>query len=151
MNKVYKGGLSKLINKNKMKKDIEEVIRFYMDTKDWEVSDKEFPLVARSFKSDADKLLRLGKDVEKVKRKTKLTKKWCESRDLEWSLGTVVKKWFDKMKPKKEKKHPYYRGQRMYEKGDTWFVIPNDGGKHLEFSGSKEDIEWKTKKEVKNN
>lgn len=126
-----------------MNKEQEEIIRYFMSLKEWEVEEDKFKIVAKGYKNDADKLYRLGKDVEKVKNKIKLTKKWCEDRDLEWSLGTALKKWFDNMKPKEKKKKPYYRDMRMYEKGGKWFVIPNDGGEHLEFAGDKNQITWK--------
>lgn len=119
------------------------IVKYYFKKKDYEPDEREFKLLFKSFKNEADKVLRLGKHSDKIKKKIDQTKEWAESRGLDWSLGTVVKKWCDNLKPKEEKKKPYYNGMRMYKKGDTWFVMPNDGGEHMEFAGSKDDIEWK--------
>lgn len=126
---------------------IKYIIEYYFKRKvpDWNPDEKEFNLVARSYKDEGDKILRLGKHFKKIKRKIDKVADWAESKGLDWTLGTVLKKWaeIENLKPKKEKKKPYFRGERMYKKGDTWFVIPDDGGQHQEFAGSEDDIEWK--------
>lgn len=127
------------------KEKIDYIIRYFFNKKNWKPTKKEFRIVSKSYKNNADKILRLGKHSKKIKDKIDRVADWAESRNLDWSLGTVIKKWseIDRLKPKEEKKKPYFRGERMYKKGDTWFVIPNDGGQHKEFAGSEDMIEWK--------
>jgi len=43
---------------------------------------------------------------------------------------------------KKIKKKPFFWGQEMRKVGDTWKVIPKDGGAWLEFAGDEKEIQW---------
>ncbi len=48
----------------------------------------------------------------------------------------------------REKKKPFYDGQEMRFSKNKWWVIPEDGGRWLEFAGDpKKDIEWRKKYE----
>lgn len=42
------------------------------------------------------------------------------------------------------KKKPYFRGEEMRRSQNKWWVIPKDGGRWLEFTGSEKEIEWRT-------
>jgi len=75
--------------------------------------------------------------------------KWAKSRDLDYAIETVFKKWLelDKLKPKEIVKKPFFRGEPMIWSATRkkWFVITEDGD-WKEFAATEEDIEWKLTK-----
>ena len=72
---------------------------------------------------------------------------WAKSRNLDYSIETVFKKWLelDRLKPKEIIKKPFYLGNPMVwsETKRKWYVI-DEVGNWLEFAGKKSDIEWRT-------
>jgi len=120
------------------------IIKYYFKKKNYNYTEKEFNIIYRSYKKEAKDLLNIASP-EKIKKAIDTIKNWAETRNLNWSLSTVLKKWgeIDQLKPKEEKKKPFFRGERMYKKSGKWFVIPDDGGEHLEFTGKEKDITWK--------
>ena len=131
------------INKSNINKsnNYSDVVDFFFQKKGW----KEQPEPVKSrYKKPAKELLEMA-SLEEIKKKINIVSTWAESRDLNWTLSTVIKKWgeIDSLKEKKEKKKPYFRGEPMTKKNDQWYVMPKDGGQWQEFAGSKDDIEWK--------
>ena len=123
------------------KDDKETIIDFFFQKKGW----KEQPEPVKSrYKKPAKELLEMA-SLEEIKKKINIVSTWAESRDLNWTLSTVIKKWgeIDSLKEKKEKKKPYFRGEPMTKKGDQWYVMPKDGGQWQEFAGKEENITWK--------
>lgn len=53
------------------------------------------------------------------------------------------------MDKKKEKAFPFYKNLKMRYTGGRWWVIPEEGGRWLEFAGKESDIEWRPKEEKK--
>lgn len=133
-------------NTNNIKNIKKEIIEYFFKRKGFDYSDKEFKIVSKSYKKTASNLLEIS-NLKEIKKAIDVLANWAESRDLDWTLKTVEKKWGaisnGSLKPKEEKKKPYFRGERMYKRKGKWFVIPNDGGDWKEFAGNKEDIEWK--------
>lgn len=56
-------------------------------------------------------------------------KNWAGSRDLDWSIETVFKKWYDLDELKPKEKKPYYEGKRIFQKvsGGKWWCVSQSG------------------------
>jgi hypothetical protein len=71
---------------------------------------------------------------------------WAKSRNLDYTIETVFKKWLelDRLKPKEIVKKPYYHNDPMVwsETRKKWYVISPEG-EWLEFAGKEDEIEWK--------
>ena len=71
---------------------------------------------------------------------------WAKSRNLDYAIETVFKKWLelDRLKPKEIVKKPYFQGNPMVwsETKRKWYVISPEG-EWLEFAGKETEIEWK--------
>ena len=107
---------------------------------------KKKKIIYSRFTRPAKQLLELSDSVKNAKKAIDKVSKWAQSRKLDYTIETVLKKWLelDKLKPKEIKKKPYYRGDPMIysEVKKKWFVI-NDDGDWLEFAGEESDIKWK--------
>ena len=75
--------------------------------------------------------------------------KWAKSRNLDYAIETVFKKWLemDRLKPKEIVKKPFYDDQQMVwsESRKKWYVVTDDG-QWKEFVGKESDIEWRISK-----
>lgn len=98
------------------------------------------------FAKSARELLDLTGSVEKAKEATTKVADWARTRNLDYSLETVLKKWLelDTLKPKPEVKKAFYRNNPMVwsEQKKKWFVITPDG-EWLEYADKKSEIEWR--------
>ncbi len=104
-----------------------------------------FPLYSTSknnFQNQLDPFQMLKKAITKVAR-------WASSRNLDYAIETVFKKWLelDRLKPKEIVKKPYYRDDPMVwsETKKKWFVISSDGD-WKEFADDESKIKWKINK-----
>ena len=74
---------------------------------------------------------------------------WANTRNLDYSIETISKKWLelDRLKPKEIVKKAFYQGNPMVwvEAKKKWFVVLGDGD-WREFADKEEKIEWKTVK-----
>ena len=90
--------------------------------------------------------MELAGSVEKAKEAIDKVAQWAQSRNLDYAIETVFKKWLelDRLKPKEVVKKPFYKGNPMVwsETKKKWYVIDKNGN-WLEFAGKKSDIEWK--------
>ena len=93
----------------------------------------------------AKQLLELAGSTEKAKEAINKVAEWAKSRDLDYAIETVFKKWLelDRLKPKEIVKKPFFRGQQMVwsQTRKNWYVI-DDNGEWLEFAGKESEIEW---------
>ncbi len=140
--------------KQKEKKEetkIQQIVNHYFYSKGLtleEIKDnaKKKKIVYSRHTRPAKQLLELAGSVKKAKKAIDKVAKWAKSRNLDYAIETVLKKWLelDRLKPKKTKKKPYYRGKPMIysETKKKWFVIDDDG-EWLEFAGEEDDIKWK--------
>jgi len=91
-------------------------------------------------------LLQLSGSIEKAKEAIKKVAEWANSRNLDYAIETVFKKWLelDRLKPKEIIKKPFYQGNPMVwsETKKKWYVIAEDGD-WLEFADKEDKIEWK--------
>lgn len=131
--------------------DLQKIINSYFATKGYslqEIKDncKKRKIIYSRYTRAGRDLLDLAGSVYKAKRAIEIVSQWAKSRNLDYSLETVIKKWpeISKLKPKEKKKKSYYRGDPMMwvESKKKWFVI-NSSGDWLEFAGDKNDIEWR--------
>lgn len=130
---------------------IQKIVNHYFYSKGLTLEDikdnaKKKKIVYSRHTRPAKQLLELAGSVEKAEKAIDRVAKWAQSRNLDYAIETVIKKWLelDRLKPKKVKKKPYFRGKPMIysETKKKWFVI-DDGGEWLEFAGEEEDIKWK--------
>jgi DNA polymerase/3'-5' exonuclease PolX len=138
----------------KEKTKIREIVTFYFKTKGIPLeklkeSARKREIIYSRYTRAAKQLLELAGSVEKSKEAMAKVAEWARSRNLDYSIETVFKKWLelDKLKPKEVVKKPYYRGMPMVwsETKKKWYVISPEG-EWLEFAGKESEIEWKIEK-----
>ncbi|MFA7141834.1 MAG: hypothetical protein WC157_00850 [Candidatus Paceibacterota bacterium] len=137
--------------KKKKETDIQEVVNHFFYTKGYTLDQvkedaKKRKIIYSRFTRPAKELIELAGSKNKAKQAITKVSKWAKSRDLDYSIETVFKKWLelDKLKPKKETKKPFYNDNPMVwsQVKRKWFVISEDG-EWLEFAGDEKDIKWK--------
>jgi len=110
---------------------------------------KKKKIVYSRFTRPAKQLLELAGSTTKAKSAITKVAEWAKSRNLDYAIETVFKKWLelDKLKPKEIVKKPYYRKNPMVwsETKKKWYVIDRYGA-WLEFADKESEIEWKITK-----
>ncbi len=138
-------------NKSKKETDIQQIVNHYFYTKGYTLDEikknaKKKKIIYSRFTKPAKQLLELAGSVKKAKEAITKISKWAKSRDLDYAIETIFKKWpeLDQLKPKKKVKKAYYQGNPMIWKKQEkkWYVIDEDGD-WREFAGDENDIEWK--------
>lgn len=144
----------KAVVKEKTETDIQEIVNHYFYSKGLALEQikedaKKKKIIYSRFTRPAKQLLELAGSKEKAKEAINKVAEWANSRELDYAIETVFKKWLelDRLKPKEIVKKPYYREDPMVwsETKKKWYVISPDG-EWLEFAGREEEIEWKTVK-----
>ncbi|MGC9031224.1 MAG: hypothetical protein ACP5H7_00400 [Minisyncoccia bacterium] len=135
----------------KEKTKIRAVITYYFETKgislkELKENSKKGKIIYSRYTKPAKQLLELSGSLEKAKEAIQKVAEWAKSRNLDYSIETVFKKWLelDRLKPKEIIKKPYFQGNPMIwsETRKKWYVI-NEDGEWLEFNGNPSDIEWR--------
>ncbi len=146
-----KKGKIKYYEDLKEKTAIRDIVTYYFETKGINLSQlkrdsKKRKIIYSRFTRPAKELLILAGSVEKAKKAIKKVAEWANSRNLDYAIETVFKKWLelDRLKPKEVVKKPFYRGLPMVwsETHHKWYVISREGD-WLEFAGKTTDIEWR--------
>jgi len=110
---------------------------------------KKRKIIYSRFTRPAKQLLEVAGSVKKAKAAIKTVAEWANSRNLDYSIETVFKKWLelDRLKPKEIVKKPYFQGNSMVwsETKRKWYVIDPEGN-WLEFAGKESEIEWRLMK-----
>ncbi len=131
--------------------EIQEIINHYFFTKGFSLEDikensKKKKIVYSRHTRPAKDLLELAGSTKKAKKAIDKVAAWAKSRNLDYAIETVFKKWpeIDKLKAKEKEKKPYYCGDLMVKskRNGKWYVI-DKSGEWLEFAGKEEDIEWR--------
>ncbi|HOK17189.1 MAG TPA: hypothetical protein PL164_00260 [Candidatus Paceibacterota bacterium] len=144
-------GKIKYYEELKEKTAIREVITYYFQTKGVSLEQlkkdsRKKKIIYSRFTKPAKELIVLAGSVEKAKQAIKKVAEWAQSRNLDYAIETVFKKWLeiDRLKPKEIVKKPYFQGKPMVfsETRKKWYVI-DDNGEWLEFAGKTKDIEWR--------
>ena len=132
--------------------DIQQIVNHYFYSKGLSLEQikndaKKKKIIYSRFTRSAKQLLELAGSVKKAKKAIDKVAQWAKSRNLDYAIETVFKKWLelDRLKPKEIVKKPYFRGDPMVwsETKKKWYVIDKEG-RWLEFAGKESDIEWKT-------
>jgi len=130
---------------------VRQVVTHYFETKGLSLAElkqnaKKRKIIYSRYTKPAKQLLELAGSLEKAKEAIDRVAKWAKSRNLDYTIETVFKRWLelDRLKPKEIVKKPYYRENPMVwsQAHRKWYVI-NEEGSWLEFAGKEEDIEWK--------
>lgn len=145
---VYKD--DKTVGQDKDKTNIQKVVDYFFELKGWANKEKSFyaskSIVYGRFVKPAKDLLALCEgSVEESKFCLLKVSEWARSRDLEWGIETVFKKWYDidALKPKEKK--PYYDNCRIFQKveGGRWYIVRPDGVKELGIIPDKKLVAYK--------
>jgi len=130
---------------------IRQIITHYFETKglalqQLKLAAKKKKIIYSRFTKPAKQLLELAGSVEKAKEAISKVAEWAKSRNLDYAIETVFKKWLelDRLKPKEIVKKPYFQENPMVwsETKRKWYVI-DQVGNWLEFAGKESDIEWR--------
>ena len=130
---------------------IRQIVTHYFKTKGLDLRQlkknaKKRKIIYSRFTRPAKQLIELAGSVEKANKAIDKVAEWAKSRELDYAIETVFKKWLelDRLKPKEIVKKPYYQGNPMVwsETRRRWYVISPEG-EWLEFAGEESDIEWR--------
>jgi ribosomal protein S13 len=133
---------------------IRKIITHYFETKGLNLSQlkrdaRKRRIVYSRFTKPAKQLLELTGSINKAEEAIDKVAEWAKSRNLDYAIETVFKKWLelDRLKPKEIVKKPYYKGNPMIwsKTKRKWYVI-DPGGDWLEFAAKEEDMEWRIEK-----
>jgi len=140
--------------KKRQETAIQKIVNHYFQTKGLSLDKikddaKKRKIVYSRFTRPAKQLLELAGSVRAAKKAITKVAKWAKSRNLDYAIETVFKKWLelDRLKPKEVVKKPFFRDDPMIwsETKKKWFVITEDD-EWKEFAGKEEDIKWKVVK-----
>lgn len=130
---------------------IQQIITHYFQTKGLSLDElkknaRKKKIIYSRFTKPAKQLIILAGSVEKAKEAMTKVAEWAKSRNLDYAIETVFKKWLelDRLKPKEIVKKPYFQGNPMVwsETRKKWYVI-DEVGSWLEFAGRESEIEWR--------
>ncbi len=142
----------KLLDQLKKETAIRQIVTHYFETKDVNLEQlkrdaKRQTIVYRRYTRSAKELIQLAGSVELAKEAIDKVALWAKTRNLDYALETVIKKWLelDRLKPKETVKKPFYLDDPMIwsEAKKKWYVISKQG-EWLEYADKIEKIEWKT-------
>ncbi len=140
----------KTAKKVKQESDIQKVINHYFSTKGLSLGQikedaKKKKIIYSRFTRPAKDLIELAGSVRGANSAISKVAAWAKSRDLDYTIETVFKRWLelDRLKPKEVVKKPFYDGKPMVwsQSKKKWFVVADDG-EWLEFAGEEKDMEW---------
>ena len=107
---------------------------------------KKRKIIYSRYTRPAKQLLELAGSVRAAKKAIDKVAKWAKSRNLDYAIETVFKKWLelDRLKPKEVVKKPFFRDDPMVWSATKkkWYVISPDG-EWREFVGKESEIEWR--------
>ncbi len=133
---------------------IQQIIAYYFKSKELSLQElkdnaKKRKIVYSRYTRSAKQLIELAGSIEKAKKAIDKVSVWAKSRDLDYSIETIFKKWLelDKLKPKEIVKKPFYDNMPMVwsETKKKWFVI-SPQGEWLEFADQESKIVWRIAK-----
>ena len=142
------------ILKQKIETDIQKVVNHYFNTKGLSLEEvKESAhkkkIIYSRFTRPAKQLLDLAGSLKKALSAIDKVATWANSRNLDYTIETVFKKWLelDRLKPREVVKKPFFQGNPMVwsQTKKKWFVISEEGD-WREFAGDDKEIEWRVEK-----
>lgn len=151
IDEYLKKGKIKFLEELEQETSIRQVIAYFFESKGLNLKQlkenaKKRAIVYSRYTKPAKQLIELSGGVEQAKKAIEKVASWANSRNLDYTIETVFKKWLeiDRLKPKEIVKKPFYENLPMIfsESKKKWFVISNNG-EWLEFADKEEKIEWK--------
>jgi len=145
------------IEKERKETEIQEVVNHYFFSKGLSLEEikensKKKKIIYSRFTRPAKELIELAGSTKKAKQAISIVAEWANSRNLDYAIETVFKKWLElgRLKPKEIVKKPFFQNQPMVWSSakKKWFVI-DDNGDWLEFAGKEKEIEWRIDKPKK--
>ena len=130
---------------------IRQIVTYYFETKGLNLEElkknaKKRKIVYSRYTRPAKQLLILAGSVDQAKTAIKKVAEWALSRNLDYTIETIFKKWLelDRLKPKEVIKKPFYRGDPMIWSATKkkWYVI-NPDGEGLQFADKEKEMEWR--------
>ncbi|MCH8244533.1 hypothetical protein IIB97_01440 [Patescibacteria group bacterium] len=130
---------------------LRQIVTYYFATKGVSLAELKSKAQAEKiiygkYAKSARELLLLAGSLKKAESAIKKVAEWAGSRNLDYSLDTVIKRWLelDRLKPKKVVKKPFYKDNPMVwsESKKKWFVVMPEGD-WLEFADKEKEIEWR--------
>lgn len=109
---------------------LQSVVNYFYELKGWDYKEKKYKSIYARYTKPAKELLELcDGNIKEAQFCIKKVCDWANSRDLDWGIETVFKKWYDidKLMPARKEKKPYYMGNRMFKMGNQWKVIMPNG------------------------
>jgi len=149
--KQKKVKIGQLVLPLKLANEIQRVVNHYFYTKGLTLKEikenaKKKKIIYSRYVKPAKQLLELAGSQQKALAAIDKVAEWAKSRNLDYSIETVFKKWLelDRLKPKEIVKKPYFQGRPMVwsETKRKWYVIDDDGN-WLEFAANESEIEWR--------
>jgi hypothetical protein len=137
--------------KEKKETEIQQIVNHYFFSKGLSLEKikndaKKKKIIYSRFTRPAKQLLELAGSVKLAEKAIDKVAEWAKSRNLDYAIETVFKKWLelDKLKPKEIIKKPFYDNQPMVwsQTRRKWYVISKDG-EWLEFCAQETEIKWK--------
>jgi len=135
----------------KLANDIQRIVNHYFYTKgltlkEIKASAKKKKIIYSRHVRTAKQLLDLAGSRKKAIEAIDRVAEWAKSRNLDYAIETVFKKWLelDRLKPKEIVKKPFYNDNPMVwsQSKRKWYVVTPDG-EWKEFAGQEDDIKWK--------
>jgi len=115
-----KKGKIKYYEELKKETAIRQIVTCYFKTKGLTLGEikndaKKKRIIYSRFTKPAKQLLELAGSVKKAEEAMNKVAEWANSRNLDYAIETVFKKWLelDRLKPKEIVKKPFYRGDPM--------------------------------------
>lgn len=130
---------------------IRQIITCFFETKGLDLAEikrnaRKRQIIYSRYTRPAKQLLELAGSINKAKKAINKVAEWAKSRDLDYAIETVFKKWLelDRLKPKEIIKKPFFADNPMIwsRTFKKWYVISPEG-EWLEFAGEEKDIEWR--------
>jgi DNA polymerase/3'-5' exonuclease PolX len=154
MEQYLKKGKIKYYEELKEETMIRQIVTYYFETKGVNLEQlkrdaKKRKIVYSRFTKPAKQLLELSGSIEKAKKAIDKVAQWAKSRNLDYAIETVFKKWLelDGLKPKEVVKKPFFQNNPMvWSETKKKFYVIDPYGEWLEFAGKENEIEWRIAK-----
>ena len=124
---------------------LRSVVDYFFELKGWDYKGAQKSIYGKFTKSGKELLELCDGNVAEAKICLDKLSTWAKSRDLDWSIETVFKKWMelDDLKPKEKK--PYWDGCRIFQRstGGRWYIMRGGEIKELGRDLKIDEIQWK--------
>ena len=119
------------------------LVTYFFELKGWTTKEVKQVIFKRYVRPAKELLTLCDNSLEEAKLCLEKVGGWAKSRDLDWSIETVFKKWYDIDHLKEKEKKPYINGLRAFQRveGGKWYVISRDG-EIREFGSGNFNVVW---------